>query len=44
MARKLEEYEKPFWNGTSISILENVGFVFEINDGEIVGVDYVPEQ
>lgn len=41
MVRKLEEFEKPFWNSTSISILVDAGFVLEINDGEIVGVGYV---
>lgn len=35
---KLEEFELSFWNGTSIDILINAGFTFEINDGKIVGV------
>ena len=43
MVRKLEDFEKPFWNGTSISILEDAGFVLEINDGGIVGIGNVSE-
>lgn len=36
--RRLLELEKAFWNNTSISIIEDCGFVLEINDGEIVGL------
>lgn len=38
-ARKLEEFEKPFWNGTSISLLIDTKFVLEINDGQVVGLE-----
>ena len=41
--RALFETEKAFWNNTSISILEDAGFVLEINDGKIVGVGYATE-
>lgn len=37
--RKLAEYELTFWNGTSIGILLDAGFTFEINDGIIVGIE-----
>ena len=41
--RVLLEYEKAFWNDTSISILEDAGFILQINDGEVVGVGYASE-
>lgn len=37
--RKLAGYELPFWNGTSIGILLDAGFTFELNDGMIVGIE-----
>lgn len=38
-ARRLEEFEKPFWNSMSISLLIDAKFVLEINDGQIVGLE-----
>lgn len=37
--RKLAEYELSFWNSTSICILLDAGFTFELNDGMIVGIE-----
>lgn len=37
--RPLEECEVPFWNNTSISILLKSGFIFELNNGLITGVE-----
>lgn len=42
--RRLLELEKAFWNNTSISIIEDCGFVVEINDGEIIGIGYKEEE
>ena len=36
--RKLEECELQFWNSVSIGILLDAGFVFDLNDGLIVGI------
>lgn len=36
--RKLFKFEKEFWNTMSISLIEDCGFVVEINDGEIIGI------
>lgn len=37
--RTLEEREIPFWNNTSIFILLKSGFIFELNNGLITGVE-----
>ena len=42
--RKLEQQEIPFWNGISIGILTISRFVFELNDGKIVGIGYREEE
>lgn len=39
--RRLAEYEKPFWNNTSICILSDTSLTFEINDGKIVGISFL---
>lgn len=36
--RKLNDFEIPFWNETSMSIIIDAGFVVELNDGKVVGI------
>ena len=36
--RTLEKCELEFWNGTSISILIDAGFILELNNGLITGI------
>lgn len=39
MMRTLEKFELEFWNGFSISILIDAGFVLELNNGLITGIE-----
>lgn len=36
--RRLDAYEVVFWNAISLGILLDAGFVFDLNDGLIVGI------
>lgn len=37
--RTLENFEIQFWNCTSISVLIDCGFILEINNGLITGME-----
>lgn len=36
--RKLSDFEIPFWNETSMSIIIDAGIIVELNDGKVVGI------
>ena len=42
--RELFKFEKEFWNNMSISLIEDCGFVVEISDGKIVGLEQRGEE